>query len=157
MQCYAKLTHLWPLCQAGSALLALTLLLGACRPASQGKQGADPQGDSTAQRVSQAASRTVDPKSPSSIREQGLQGDYVYFAEVATFQPCAGGQAMPIAPDSVALQLERRYLQDGPGGPRPMLVELLADTVMAEDPSGRRRAQWRVREVLAVMPGEHCP
>jgi uncharacterized lipoprotein NlpE involved in copper resistance len=86
-----------------------------------------------------------------------MDGDYVYFAEVATFTPCTGGEAMPVVPDSVSLQLERRYLEEGPEGPQPMLVVLIADTVEATDPSGRMRAQLRVREILAIMPREHCP
>lgn len=81
----------------------------------------------------------------------------MYFAEVATFQPCGGGQAMPIAPDSVALQLERRYLRDGPTGPDPMLVEVIADTVSTEDLSGRRRPHWHIQEVIDMIPGEKCP
>jgi len=162
MRHHTKHNHLRPLwqslrSQAGLGLLVGMFLLHACRPAGQDKQAAESATDATSAQAPASLSRALPNSSPSSTAEEGLRGDYVYFAEVATFQPCAGGKAMPIAPDSVALRLERRYLQEGPGGPAPMLVEIVADTVVAADPSGQRRAQLRVREILAIMPREHCP
>jgi uncharacterized lipoprotein NlpE involved in copper resistance len=85
-----------------------------------------------------------------------MRGDYLYFAEVASFRPCEDDSSHPLMRDSIALQLERRYLREVAQPPKPMLVELQGQWTEAEDISGRTRKHLKVTAIHRVVPDQNC-
>ncbi len=67
--------------------------------------------------------RRVAGVAPSSMR---LSGGYVYYADAHSFTPDGSNQAIPVAADSISMELGKLYTQKVQSPPAPMPVRIVA-------------------------------
>jgi heat shock protein HslJ len=84
------------------------------------------------------------------------RGEFVYFADSATFTDCASGKPRPVAMHDDYLALERAYLQWRSAPAAPLLVNFVGRLEVMEPMEGPPREHMIVDRFASVEPGNTC-
>jgi uncharacterized lipoprotein NlpE involved in copper resistance len=84
------------------------------------------------------------------------RGDFVYFADAASFTDCASGRRWPVAMTADAAALQQGYLEWRKEPTAPLLVNFDGRLELREAMEGAPREQMVVERFRSVEPGYTC-
>jgi len=85
-----------------------------------------------------------------------LIGEFVYFADAATFRPCGGEARVPVATEAAYLDLERAYLDARAAPQAPLMIVIDGMIAEREGMEGGPRPMLVAERLAGVVPGERC-
>ncbi len=90
------------------------------------------------------------------LDDQPFIGEFVYFADAATFRPCGSGDVVPVSQEGAYLTLERAYLESREEPQAPLVIVADGRIADREGMEGGMRPMLIVSRLSGVVPGLSC-